>query len=295
VLGDAVPVISPPRLPSLREGGERAPGDNLHFDVIRAAEPGPVVVEIPHAGLVIDERAAELTRIPPRAARAGALEADADLGADLIWEGTERAGVTRVVARASRYVIYLNTDPRPPPQPPYYEADPEPRRIVRRSQCGASWVEDGLPKAERERRIAEISEPYHHALELELERARARHGAACLVSAHTFQDRQRAIADLVLGTQRERTASRALRDAVADVARAQGFTVALEHPFQGGWSLTRHARPSERVMALQIEMARRLVTGGSGAKGAPLDPAAIARLQELARGIVEGLVGALGV
>ncbi|MBK6512669.1 MAG: hypothetical protein IPG04_00775 [Polyangiaceae bacterium] len=57
-------MISPPRLPSLREGGERAPGDNLHFDVIRAAEPGPVVVEIPHAGLVIDERAAELTRIP---------------------------------------------------------------------------------------------------------------------------------------------------------------------------------------------------------------------------------------
>ncbi|MFO0554799.1 MAG: N-formylglutamate amidohydrolase [Polyangiaceae bacterium] len=257
--------------------------------MIRAVDAGPVVVEIPHAGLAIDERAAAFTRIPERALRAGAIEEDADFGADLVWEGTENARVTRVVARASRYVIDLNTNPRPPPRPPFYEVDPEPQKIFHRSQCGVSWVEEGLPRSERERRITEVLEPYHAAVELELERARALHGAVCLVSAHTFQDRKRAISDLVLGTQREQTAPASLRDAVADVARARGFSVALEQPFQGGWSLTRHARPSTGVMGLQIEMARRLVTGPDDRRRA-VDALALSQLRELALAIVGALV-----
>lgn len=264
-----------------------------HIDVVRASDPVPVIVEIPHAGLAIDERAAELTRIPARAIEAGALEEDADLGADLIWEGTERAGVTRIVARDSRYVIDLHTDPRPPPRPPFYEVDPEPRKTLHRSHCGESWAFDPMPKLEWERRIAEVLEPYHHVIAVELERARALHGAACLVSAHTFHDRRRAFADVVLGTQRGKTAPPALRDAVADVARAHGFTVALEHPFQGGWSLTRHARLDAGVMGIQIEIARRLVTGADGTRRAPPDPRGLSRLKDLALAIVGALVAAL--
>jgi len=267
-----------------------------HIDVVRADDPGPVVVEIPHAGLVIDERAAQITRLPDRAIQAGALDEDADLGADLIWEGTERVGVSRIVARNSRYVIDLNDNPRPPPRPPFYEVDPEPRRTIHRSHCGVSWSQDGVPRGERERRIAEMLEPYHGAIEAELERVRALHGAACIVSSHTFHDRRRAIADIVLGTQHGKTAAAALRDAVADVARAHGFTVAIEHPFQGGWSLTRHARPGAGVMGIQIEIARRLVTGVDAGRRAPPDLRAVSRLRDLAMAIVRalasGLVGA---
>jgi N-formylglutamate deformylase len=265
-----------------------------HFEIVRPADPpGPVVVEVPHAGLVIDERARKYTKIPKKALEAGALVEDADLGADVVWEGSEAAGVTRVVARASRHVIDLNTDPRPPPTPPFYEKDPEPRDIVKRSQCGLSWVQKPIPRAERERRISEILEPYHHAIDLELERARALHGAACLLSAHTFPDRQRAVADVVVGTQRGSSARPALRDAAAGVARALGFTVALEEPFPGGWSLTRHARPSEGVDGLQIEIARRLVTGVDAKNGAPVDPNAMNRLRALAAALIPALVSSL--
>lgn len=262
------------------------------FDLVRAAAPVPVIVDVPHAGLVIDDLASSFMRIPERAMRAGAIEADADLGADLVWEGTESAGVTRVVARTSRHVIDLNTDPHPPPRAPFYEVDPEPARIFRRSQCGASWVEAAMPRLEWQRRVTGILEPYHRAIEVELERARALHGIACLVSAHTFHDRKRAIADVVLGTQHERAAPAALRDAVADVARSAGLTVALEDPFRGGWCLTRHARPSEGVVGIQIEIARRLVTSGDEASSA-VDPGALARLQALARAIIPALVTAL--
>jgi N-formylglutamate deformylase len=253
-----------------------------------------VVVEIPHAGLVIDAGAAAFTQLPHKAQESGALLEDADLGADLVWEGTEDAGVTRVVARASRYVIDLNTDPRPRPQPPFYEHDPEPRAIMRRSQCGMTWQEAAMPRAERERRIAEVFEPYHRAIDVELERSRALHGASCLVSAHTFQDRRRAIPDVVIGTQRARSADAALADAVADLARALGFTVALEEPFQGGWSLTRHARPSEGVQAIQIELARRLVTGVDGENRAPVDASAMKRLQGLGAALGAALGAVLG-
>ncbi len=271
-----------------REEPVRAP-----FDVVRALHPAPVVVEIPHAATAIDERAAAFTRIPERALQAGALEEDADLGADLIWQGTERAGVTRVVARGSRYVIDLNTDPRPSPSPPFYETDPEPRKTLHRSHCGVSWSQHGLPKPERERRIVEIFEPYHRAIATELERVRALHGVACLVSAHTFQDRRRAIADVVLGTLREKAAPAAVRDAAADVARAHGLTVALERPFPGGFSLARHARPDANVLAIQIEIARRLVVGdGEGRRSAP-EAGAVARLSEIAFAMVRALVAAL--
>lgn len=261
------------------------------FDVVRALAPAPLVIEIPHAGLRIDERAAAFTRIPDRALRAGALQEDADLGADLIWEGTEAVGATRVVARDSRYVIDLNTDPRPPPRPPFYETDPEPRKTRHRSHAGPSWSQAALPRAERERRIAEILEPYHRAIDLELERVRALHGVACLVSAHTFHGR--AVADVVLGTQRENTAPKALRDAVVDVVRAHGLSVAVEQPFPGGWSLTRHARPGAGIVGLQIEIARRLVIGAGGGLGSPPDPRCVARLSELARAILGALSAAL--
>lgn len=263
------------------------PGDP--FDVIRAATPSPVVVEIPHAGLAIDERASVFTRVPERAAQARAVEADADLGADLVWEETEHVGVTRVVARTSRYVIDLNTDPRPPPRPPFYEVDPAPTRILRRSHAGLSWVERAMPRDEWSRRVEEISEPYHRAIATELADARRRHGAACLVGAHTFHDPKRGIADVVLGTLDGRAAPPALRDAIAEVARERGFSVALEAPFRGGYALTRHAQPADGVFGVQLEIARRLVTGGEGAER-PVDPDALSRLQALARALVPALV-----
>jgi N-formylglutamate amidohydrolase len=271
-----------------------APEATSDFEIVRARAPGPIVVEIPHAGLVVDERAAPFVHLPKKALEAGALVEDADLGADLPWEGTELAGVTRVVARASRYVIDLNTNPRPPPRPPFYEKEPEPRAFIRRSHCGMNWRQEAIPKAEIERRISEVLEPYHRAIDVELERARALHGAACLVSSHTFHDRKRAVADVVLGTQNGAAARAALRDAVADVAREVGLSVALEEPFRGGWSLTRHARPAEGIEALQIEIARRLVTGNDGELGAPVDPAAVARLRAFASAVASAIATALG-
>jgi N-formylglutamate deformylase len=229
-----------------------------HFESIVPSDPGPVVVEIPHAGLVIDAAAARFTEVPPKAAALEAVLADSDIGADLVWSESEAHGLTRIVARASRYVIDLNTEPKLPT--PYEDKMPPGlRTVMHDSHCGVRWRADALPRSELERRIAEVFEPYHATIEAELERARSRHGAALLIGSHTFPDPQKRIADVVLGTRHGASASEALRDAVAEVARAHGFSVALEAPFAGGWSTVRHARRDDDVSVIQIEVARRLV------------------------------------
>ncbi len=232
---------------------------SAHFDIVAPAEPGPLVVEIPHAGLVIDDAAAKFTRIPERALQAGAVLADSDIGADRLWDGSESLGVTRLAARASRYVVDLNTEPRVPT--PYEEKLPEPLRAVRMiSECGERWLANPLPRHERERRMREVFEPYHQAVTDALEQARARHGTAVLLSSHTFPDRFAPGADVVIGTRHGASADAELRDALADVVRGHELSVALEEPFPGAYSLARHARPAERVVAVQLELARSVVS-----------------------------------
>jgi N-formylglutamate amidohydrolase len=254
-----------------------------HYDVFSADPPGPLVVEIPHAGILVDEASAAFVRVPPRALAMGAFVLDADLGADVVWEGTEALGVTRIVARTSRYVIDLNTDPRPPPQAPYYEEGIQPRMLIRRSQCGMSWPES-TPAREVERRIREVVDPYHDEVRHALAQARERHGAALLLSFHTFPDRARAVADVVLGTLDGTTTSAETREAVRAIFREAGLTVAVEKPFPGGYALVRHAKPSEGIGAMQIEIARRVLTG-TDAGGLEVLPEAVSRV----RGVVEEL------
>lgn len=248
---------------------------STHFDVTRAADAGPVVVEVPHAGLVIDEASSRFTRVPAVALAAGALAADSDLGADLVWEGSEKRGVTRIVACASRYVIDLNTVPRVATA---YEDKMPPalRSVLRHSHCGQKWREAPLPKHEVERRIREVFDPYHEQIAVELERARALFGATLLIASHTFPDAGADAADIVLGTRHGASASEALRDELADVMRLHGFSVAVEVPFPGGFSTVRHARREDGVSVVQVEIARRVLS--TDRRNSDTDPAAVARV-----------------
>ncbi len=268
------------------------PPTHAHFDVVRADPPGPVVVEVPHAGLEIDPTSGIFTMVPREAERADALRADADLGADAIWAGSEARGVTRVVARTHRYVIDLNTDPRPGPVPPFYQEDPAPRPTIRRSAAGPSWLEPALPREEVARRVREIFDAYHDAIDRELERSRERHGRAVLVASHTFPEGLGVSADVVVGTAEGQTLEVELRDVIVDVLRAAGLTVAIEAPFPGGFSITRHARLAEGVGAVQLELARRLVV--EPGRSRMVSDSAIARLAPVADAVATAVAERIG-
>lgn len=152
------------------------------FRVHEPRTPGPVVVEVPHAGLFVDEISARFTRAPERA-----LAADADLAADALFGDVGLAGAALVVATPSRFVIDLNTAPRVPT--PYEDKlPPGLREVRRRSVSGEQWLESRPPRAEIERRIRGVFEPYHAEIAARLAALRGRHGVAILVSGHAYPD-----------------------------------------------------------------------------------------------------------
>jgi N-formylglutamate deformylase len=229
-----------------------------HFEVRRAAVPSPVVVEIPHAGTAIDDASRAHVRIPPAALAAGALRADSDVGAEDVWWAAQRPLVTVIVARTSRHVIDLNTEPRlPTPAEEKLPAAMRSRRV--QSQCGHSWRAEPPPQRELERRIREVFEPYHQRIASELQQAADLHGAAFLLSLHTFPGPDEGGAEVILGTRGGTSASPTLRDLVAEQLAALGLRVSLDVPFPGGVSAQRHGRPDEGRHALQIEIARHLL------------------------------------
>lgn len=253
----------------------------------RVHEPearGPIVVEIPHAGLAMDATAARFSRAPERA-----LAADADIAADVIFGDVVLEGASLLVATQSRFVIDLNTAPRIPT--PYEDKLPAGLRDVRRrSVSGDVWLESPPTRVEVERRIRDVFEPYHAEIAARLEDTRARHGVAVLVSAHTYPDAlfPRA-ADVVVGTLGGAGAAGWTRDAVATCARAHGLSLAFDDPFPGGYTIERHARVRDEVHALQIELARRLYCD---AIAPVLRPEGVQRLQRFTRDVVSALAAA---
>jgi N-formylglutamate deformylase len=253
----------------------------------RVHEPqtlGPVVVEVPHAGLLVDEVAARFTRVPERA-----LAADADLAADALFGDVGLSFATLVVATPSRFVIDLNTAPRVPT--PYEDKLPHGlREVRRRSVSGEQWLERRPPRVEVERRIRGVFEPYHAEIAARLEIARERHGVAILVSGHSYPDVMfPAAADVVLGTQGGVSAADWARSAVAEAARSHGLSLGLDDPFPGGYALERHARRDKGVHAIQIEISRRLYCDARDLVPRPED---VARLRGFTRAVVSALTAA---
>lgn len=264
-----------------------------HFEILGPDAPGPVVVEVPHAGLGLEPLTVRGLGLPPVALEAGAPWADSDVGAAAICQGLEARGVRRVVATASRYVVDLNTEPRLPT--PYEEKLPPGLGDVRcLSAAGVRWWERRRTRAEVEELLAEVFEPYHAAVAAELAASCAGHGRAALLAVHTYPDGGRKdAADLVLGTRNGQAARPALRDVLAQAARDHGLSVAIEAPFPGGYSLVRHAAPG--IDAIQLEFSRALVCLPGDRRRPVLDPERVARLAEVLRALVAALAAELAL
>jgi N-formylglutamate deformylase len=229
----------------------------------RATE-APVIVEVPHAGLLVDAQALS-TLVAP----ALAIGRDADLYVDELYADAPDAGATLLTANVSRYVCDLNRS----------EHDVDRDTVLgssgRSSPHGLIWrsttdnraaIARPLPRTELERRLALYYRPYHDKLE-ELVRDRLdRYGFVIVVSGHSMPSRGRdghsdpgrERADVVPGTRQRTTASAAVIDAAEQVARRFHFGVAHDDPYRGGHTTVRYGRPAAGIHAIQIELNRRL-------------------------------------
>ena len=241
----------------------------MHFTV-REPEGAetPVVVEVPHAGLVIPAPYLATLRAPMYS-----VGRDADLFVDRLYEDAPLEGATLIVSHVSRYVVDLNRG----------EGDVDVDTVegvtnAVRATRGLVWrlTGDGEPvhtrrltQAELRARVADIYRPYHAALQAALDRKRARFGRAILLAAHSMpsattktslagavSDEVRA--DVVPGSRGRTTADGRYIDLVDAHARAAGYTVRHDEPYRGGFSTVHYGRPLEHIHAVQVELARRL-------------------------------------
>jgi N-formylglutamate deformylase len=224
----------------------------------------PVVVEIPHAGVLVDAESLATLAAPARA-----IGQDADLYVDELYARAADIGATVLVAHASRYVCDLNRA----------ETDIDGLAVqggsARSAPHGLIWrattenqpsLQAPLTPRELERRLELVYRPYHRTLSSLLEEKRAKFGFAIVLCAHSMPslgrlghtDAGRERADVVPGSRGRTSAVSSVIDAADPLARELGWTVSHDDPYRGGFSTGHYGRPDVRVHAIQVELARRL-------------------------------------
>jgi len=227
----------------------------------------PLVVAVPHAGRFYPPGMLALARLPQ-----DALETIEDRYADLLIADAVADGAVAIVARTARAYVDLNRDEREI-DPQLLEDSPGPGDIIlspkvtgglgvipsRISMGGAIWKRR-LTNAEVEARMAYVHRPYHTAIAAALDEAQAVHGFAILIDCHSMPALAgRGLApQLVVGDRHGRSAASNLTEAATVAGRSAGLIVARNHPYAGGYTLDRHARPRAGRHAIQIEIDRSL-------------------------------------
>lgn len=217
----------------------------------------PLLVSIPHMGTAIPE-ALHAGYVP----RALDVE-DADWHLDRLYAFARDLGASVLQPSVARYVIDLN---RPPDDAPMYPGASNTELCPTRFFNGEPLYREGAGPAAPERleRRTAYWEPYHRALQEELQRLKAQHGWALLWDGHSIRAEipwlfEGRLPDLNIGTANGASAHPAITDAVARAAgRHPAFTHVVNGRFKGGYITRQYGRPADRVHAVQLEMCQYL-------------------------------------
>lgn len=112
-------------------------------------------------------------------------------------------------------------------------------------------------------RIARLYRPFHKALSDLLLQRRKVFGHAVLIDCHSMPSSPRPDgrgerSDIILGDRFGMSCRSELTLALHQAFQAEGFTVALNRPYAGGYITEHYGQPANRIEAIQIEINRAL-------------------------------------
>lgn len=215
----------------------------------------PLVVSIPHAGTIIP------SDIEARLASPWLARKDADWWLGELYAFADGLDATVVRTGVSRTVIDVNRDPSGVSLYPGQATT---------SLCPVDTF-DGEPlyidgqepdAAEIARRRVTFFDPYHAALEAELDRLVAVHGKVVLYDAHSIRSRAPRLFDgelpqFSIGTNGGASCAPGLTRKVEAACDATGLPRVTDGRFKGGWITRRYGQPAQGVHAVQMELACR--------------------------------------
>jgi N-formylglutamate deformylase len=213
----------------------------------------PLLISMPHVGTELPGELAR--RMTPDALPV----ADTDWHLEQLYDFAESLGASVLVAQYSRYVVDLN---RPPDNANLYPGrDTTGLCPVDTFDKRALYLAGEAPTDEEiAQRVQRYWNPYHQALQGELQRLREKHGHVRLWDAHSirceiprlFEGR---LHDLNFGTADGASCSPAIAARVmAAAARATGYSSILNGRFKGGYITRRYGNPAQGIEAMQLEM-----------------------------------------
>lgn len=193
-----------------------------------------------------------------------------DAAVDRLLTAGAAAGAVLIVGRIGRAYVDLNRAPEdldpaliagaPEAPPPGLKTLAGYGVVPRLAGDGTTLYGRRLTLDEARGRIARVHAPYHAALAELMQNARARHGRAVLVDWHSMPARATGPngPDVVLGDRHGTSCATGLTRRLRALFEAQGWRVALNRPYAGGYATQLWGRPDEGFEAIQIELNRRL-------------------------------------
>ena len=227
----------------------------------RAGET-PLIVEIPHAGVLVPPEF-----MPELVASARSIGRDADLHVDDLYEEACLEGASMLVSRTSRYVVDLNRAEEDVDAQAAVsgQVPSSPRGVIwRLTTDGDRALTGPLRRDALELRLAGVYRPYHAALRALVQRKVATFGQAVILAAHSMPSVARALHGDV-GTAGGRRPGVAGADERGGEVRRRGG-----RPREGAW-VERGPRPAvqRRVHYAALRAPPRPGPRGAGRAGAP--------------------------
>jgi len=242
-------------------------GDSPFSIVGATPEPPAIVLASPHSGR--DYPPAFLAQSRLTLAQLRRAE---DAFVDELLADSAALGVPLIAARYGRAFLDLNraadeldpamiADPLPPSAGQVSDRVAAGLGVVPRIAAhGLDIYAARLRLADVAERVAALHRPYHAKLAAMVDEARARHGHAVLLDCHSMPTPPggSSAPQFVLGDLHGQAASPRLVDAIEAQLRRDGFRVARNAPYAGGYTTMRHADPAAGLHVVQIEIDRAL-------------------------------------
>lgn len=216
----------------------------------------PIVLSVPHSGTWVPSTALGFL-VSTRE-----LLVDTDIATDTLYT-TALPDASHVITRVSPYVVNVNRAPRGRAAPVL-----PPRHLY------GALTHLRAPTTSEERTLrTQFYLPYHQAVRRLLTAAVRRHGYALLLDGHSMnssggpltKDPGEARATFIVGDCNQDSAAPAVggafaaalaRAAASQLMHSQGWTVARNKPYAGGWVVRANGKPRRGIHALQLETSK---------------------------------------
>ena len=213
-----------------------------------------LLVSLPHGGEHVPPEIAD------RLSDQGRRIPDTDWHTPRLYAFAADLGASVLTANFNRYVVDLN---RPPDGAALYPGANNTGIVPTTSFDEQPLYAHGPPTPEEvAQRIARYYRPYHDALSHQLSRIRARHGHAVLFDAHSIRGEVPRffvgqLPDLNLGTDSDRSCCPELQRRATTLLAESTYSTAINGRFKGGYITRYYGDPTQRIHALQLELAQR--------------------------------------